>query len=260
MLSVSTQIAVSDDLNLFRKMLKSVSFADEIIVFNLERRDGETKKIFQEFAVKVIEVKTPKVVEAIRSRQVKEAGGDWVLVMDFDEVIPSKLAQEIKSVTTSSANLPAYAIRRRNFSLGYPLRHGGWGDDYVPRLFCRADFLSWPTEIHSLPQVNGEIGRLNSAMEHHKDSSLSQMIEKTNRYSEIEAEQFFKGGLPRVTPLTLVRKSVMEFIRRYFIRLGFLDGAIGLFQSVYQGYSVFITYAKLYELQHRSNHVRSTQQ
>jgi hypothetical protein len=41
----------------------------------------------------------------------------------------------------------------------------------------------------------------------------------------------------------------MEFIRRYFLKRGYLDGRIGLFQSLYQGYSVFISYAKLYELQ-----------
>ena len=88
-------------------------------------------------------------------------------------------------------------------------------------------------------------------MEHHKDASLAQMVTKTNRYSAIEAEQFFHGGLPLVTPFTLFRKPTMEFIRRYLLKRGFLDGSIGLIQSLYQAYSVFISYAKLYELQHK---------
>ena len=90
-------------------------------------------------------------------------------------------------------------------------------------------------------------------MEHHKDASLVQMVAKTNRYSDIEARLFFEGGLAPVTPLTLLRKSTMEFIRRYFLKRGYLDGAIGLFQSLYQGYSVFISYAKLYSLQHKND-------
>lgn len=249
MLSVSTQIARGDDLSLFSKMLKSVSFAGELIIFNLERDDPPALKLYQDFKAKVVNVKTPKVVEEIRARQVRETVGDWVLIMDFDEIVTPSLAKEIKALISHPSQSGAYAIPRRNFSLGYPLNHGGWGDDYVPRLFRQTDFIAWPTNIHSLPHVKGKIGRLKSFMEHHKDASLSQMVEKTNRYSQIEARQFLAGGLPRVTPLTLIRKSMMEFIRRYFFKLGFLDGAIGLFQAIYQGYSVFITYAKLYELQ-----------
>lgn len=253
MLSVSTQLAREDDLAVFATMLKSVAFADELLVFNMERTDDAFTKLCQKYSARVVTIKTPKIVELIRARQVNEAKGDWVLIMDFDEVITSELSHEIKIITgAKTAPHSAYSIKRRNFSLGYPLRHGGWGDDYVPRLFRRNEFISWPTEIHSLPQFNGSLGNLVHYMEHHKDASLAQMVAKTNRYSDIEARQFFAGGLPQVTPLTLLRKSSMEFIRRYILKLGLLDGVIGLLQSMYQGYSVFITYAKLYELQRKS--------
>jgi hypothetical protein len=252
MLSVSTQITRGDDLAIFERMLKSVTFADQLIIFNMERDDEAARKIFKRYKAQVINVKTPKVVEGIRARQVKEAKGEWVLVMDFDEVVTPALQKEILAVEQGNATShSAFAIKRRNYSLGYQLRHGGWGDDYVPRLFKRTEFIGWPPEIHSLPKVKNSIGRLSAFMEHHKDASLAQMVEKTNRYSDIEARQFFEGKLPRVTPLTLLRKSIMEFIRRYFLKFGFLDGIIGLFQSLYQGYSVFITYAKLYELQRK---------
>lgn len=250
MLSVSTQIACGEDLLSFAAMLKSVAFADQIIIFNMDRTDKPAKDLFKQYGAKVINVKTPKVVEVIRSDQVK-AGKDWVLIMDYDEIIPSALAKEIESVIKKSS-FSTYLIRRRNFSLGMALSHGGWGDDAVPRLFKVSDFVSWPKEIHSLPLSKGKSTTLANYMEHHKDASLSQMVEKTNRYSDIEARQFFEGGLPVVTPFTLIRKTVMEFIRRYFLKLGFLDGRIGLFQSFYQGYSVFITYSKLYELQRKN--------
>lgn len=252
MLSVSTQIAREDSLDTFEAMLRSVSFADELVIFNMERDDIEVKKIFSKYKAKVIEVKTPKVVETIRSREVKEASGDWVLVMDYDEVIPEMLKGEILAITQNQASCSAYAIGRDNYSLGYPLRHGGWERDYVVRLIRKADFISWPTNIHSTPLVKGSTIKTVKSMEHHKDANLEQMIAKTIRYSDIEAQQFFDGGMAPVTVLTLIRKSVMEFIRRYFLKQGFLDGRIGLFQSLYQGYSVFISYAKLYELQSKT--------
>jgi hypothetical protein len=249
MLCVSTQIAREDSLITFEAMLKSVSFADELIIFNMERTDKEVLALCKKYQAKVIEIKTPKIVELIRDRQIKESSSNWVLIMDYDEIIPEALQNEILAITKNVASCSAYAIPRDNFSLGYKLRHGGWERDYVVRLIQKAQFVSWPTNIHSTPVVKGSTIKTIHAMEHHKDASLAQMVAKTNRYSEIEAELFHEGGLAPVTQLTLLRKSIMEFIRRYFLKYGFLDGRIGLLQSLYQGYSVFVSYAKLYELQ-----------
>jgi len=252
MLSVSTQIAREDDLRVFAAMLDSVSFASHLTIYNFGRSDEDFAKIVKRYNAKLVEIKQPfpTVVEAIRSREVNEANNDWVLIMDFDEIITDKLKEEIlTTISLKDAPFKTYAFRRRNFSLGYPLKYGGWGDDYVVRLFHKKNFVGWPTDIHSTPTVKGKIGKLEFLMEHHKDASLSQMIAKTNRYSAQEAKQFFEGGLAQVTPLTLIRKSTMEFLRRYFFKLGMLDGRIGLIQSLYQAFSVFVTYAKLYELQ-----------
>jgi len=249
MLCVSTQIAQSDDLASFEAMLRSVSFAGELIIFNMERTDPEAHALFAKYKARIISVKTPQVVEAIRDRQIKEATGDWVLIMDFDEVIPVDLQNEILAIISNSASCPAYAIPRINYSLGYPLTRGGWERDSVIRLVRRRDFVSWPSNIHSAPVMRGLTIKTIHAMEHHKDTSLTQMVDKTNRYSQIEAGQFYQGRLASVTPLTLLRKWWMETLRRGIFKRGFLDGKIGLIQSLYQGYSVFITYAKLYELQ-----------
>lgn len=249
MLSVSTQISRDDSLTVFSQMLSSVSFADELIIFNMEREDQEALALFAKFKARVINVKTPKIVETIRERQVKEAKGDWVLIMDYDEVIPIDLQGEIIAITENMASCSAYSIGRDNYSLGYPLKHGGWERDYVVRLIRTADFLSWPTNIHSRPQVKGSTIKTTKAMEHHKDESLEQMVSKTNRYSDIEAAQFYAGKMAKVTPLTILRKWWMESFRRGVIKRGLLDGRIGLIQSLYQGFSVFISYAKLYELQ-----------
>lgn len=252
MLSVSTQIAKEDDLTTFEKMLKSLSFADEILIFNMQRDDQAARELFSKYQARVINISTPPIVEHIRQTQLEQAKGDWVLVMDYDEVIPAPLAQEIsKTITGHNPQFAGYFIHRRNFSLGYPLSHGGFGEDLVARLFYKQAFSNWPKEIHSLPTLKGEYGTLKNHMEHHKDASLAQMVAKTNRYSAIEAKQFYEGGLAPVGIFTLFRKPLMEFIRRYLLKSGFLDGKIGLLQAIYQSYSVFLSYAKLYELQNK---------
>lgn len=252
MLSVSTQFTPTDDKDQFKKMLNSVNFADEIVIFAYEGSDTaylESQRAY--FPLKIVKVGHPKVVEVIRARQVRESKGEWVLVMDFDEIVTVDLKKEILKAIESGPSV--YAVRRRNFSLGYPLKHGGWGDDYVLRLFHKDVFTDWPTDIHSTPLFKGELKKLQGFLEHHKDKSLTYIVNKTNRYSDVEAQQFYEGGLPAVTSFTLVRKTGMEIFRRYILKKGFLDGKIGLIQSLYQGFSVFISYAKLFELQERQD-------
>lgn len=252
MLCVSTQLAKDDSLSTFEAMLKSVSFADELIIFNMERSDREALDLFAKYKAKVIKVKTPKIVEEIRQKQVEASSCDWVLIMDYDEVITPDLAGEIDAITQNQASCSAYMIGRDNYSLGMPLRHGGWQRDYVVRLIRKKDFVSWGTNIHSKPVVKGSTIKTTFAMEHHKDASLEQMVTKTNRYSDIESTQFKEGGMAPVTGLTLIRKWWMETFRRAVLKKGLLDKKIGLIQSMYQGFSVFISYAKLFEKQNHT--------
>lgn len=254
MLCVSTQIARGESLSIFENMLKSVTFADELIIFNMERKDEEAKKLFAKYKAKVIDVKPPKIVEEIRQQQIEQASADWVLIMDYDEVITQDLAGEIQAITENQASCSAYMIGRGNYSLSYPMSHGGWERDYVVRLIRKKDFVSWGTNIHSKPVVKGSTIKTTFAMEHHKDASLEQMVEKTDRYSDIETQQFYAGGMAPVTPVTLCRKWIMEMLRRGIFKRGLLDKRIGLIQAMYQGFSVFISYAKLYELQSKVDH------
>lgn len=254
MLTVSTHLSLSDDFATFKRMLSSASFADNILIFAYKGvPQTHLSELKRNPKVKIISIEPVPLVEHIRTRQIQEAKGDWVLILDFDEIVSPQLAQEIRKIVSQDSHCPStYYLRRRNFSLGYPLNHGGWGDDSILRLFYSKDFLDWPHSIHSTPTYCGETGRLFGVLEHHKDATLSYMVRKTNLYSDAEAKLFLDGGMAPVTRLTLVRKPIMEFLRRYYFKLGFLDGAIGLIQALYQSYSVFLTYAKLYELQAQS--------
>ena len=253
MLSLVVTVSPEDDLQLFQQTINSVPFADEIIVYvieglNLAKKDLPSK-------TKLIPIPRPKIVELIRDKQIRQTKGDWVLVLDADEVVSPLLQQEISGLIDQSSpeGVGAYALPRQNYSLGYRIRHGGWNDDYQVRLIYKPNFISWPKTIHASPQIRGKVVKLKSPLKHYKDPSLSFIVDKTNRYSDSEAELFFKGGLPLVTPFTLFRKINMEIFRRAILKLGLLDGAIGIIQSIYQGFSVFITYAKLYEKQLNHN-------
>ena len=63
---------------------------------------------------------------------------------------------------------------------------------------------------------------------------------------DIEADLLLKAG-KQVKTLTFFRKFLGELYRRLIKNFGFLDGEIGIIESIYQAFSKTITYIYLYE-------------
>ena len=60
----------------------------------------------------------------------------------------------------------------------------------------------------------------------------------------------------RTGPLALLAHPPAAFLRNYLLRRGFLDGTVGLTISLMNSYSVFLKFAKLWELQ--NSHLPTT--
>jgi hypothetical protein len=75
------------------------------------------------------------------------------------------------------------------------------------------------------------------------------MVEKTNKWSEIEAELLFEAGHPKMNFARFCSAAFREFWYRGIVKLGFLDGTTGVIEIIYQMYSRLITYSKLWEKQ-----------
>jgi hypothetical protein len=55
----------------------------------------------------------------------------------------------------------------------------------------------------------------------------------------------------RTGPLAIVAHPLAAFLRNFVLRRGFLDGTVGLTISLMNSYSVFLKFAKLWELQQK---------
>jgi hypothetical protein len=75
------------------------------------------------------------------------------------------------------------------------------------------------------------------------------MVEKTNKWSVIEARLRFDAGHPPVVWWRFPRVMLQAFSNSYITQGGWKAGAVGLMESMFQAFSIFITYAKLWELQ-----------
>ncbi|WP_163557865.1 glycosyltransferase family 2 protein [Halomonas sp. NO4] len=167
---------------------------------------------------------------------------DWVLSLDADEHPDATLLQTLEDWNSDTRRNVAGEIRRNNLLLGKVVRHSGWGNDWLIRLFNRRYCNFSDAMVHESVTVGEEtrVVRLEGAIVHQAVSDLSQFLEKVNRYSSIRAEHS-RRSLP---PALILAKSLFAFVRTYCFRLGFLDGWRGLVIAFSNANGVFWKHMK----------------
>jgi len=208
-------------------------------------------------------------VETVRESGIRQVKTDWVLILDADERITNELAEEIQNVIDVGNDLRVvpnievrhtgrtlqethFKIPRKNiFGHTKWLKYGGWWPDYQIRLINKKYFIDWPKRIHSTPKIKGNVGFLKNPIIHYFHGDLDKMVEKTIVFEDIESDLLHKAGRPATTS-TFFRKYLAELWRRLFKELGFLDGTLGVIESIYQAFSKTITYLFLYEKRNKS--------
>lgn len=216
------------DKELFENAKKTLSFCNEIILVK-----GENGS-FNDW----------------RNEGLKRSKMDWILYLDSDEEITKELENEILDlIKAQSQEFNYYAIPRRNKIFGKEFKYSGQYPDYQKRLFKRNKLTKWTGEVHEEPQIEGAIGHLKSPILHHKNMTISEMVEKTNKWSEIEAKLMFEANHPPMNLARFMSAGFREFIKRFIKEKAFLDGKEGIIYGIYQIYSKLISYSKLWEMQ-----------
>jgi hypothetical protein len=99
--------------------------------------------------------------------------------------------------------------------------------------------------------VEGGAGRLTGELQHYSYRNLDDHLERINRYTTLAARQMYESGR-RARVLDLVIHPPAAFLRNYVLRRGFADGTAGLTISLVNAYSVLLKFAKLWELDRKS--------
>jgi len=174
---------------------------------------------------------------------------DWIFWIDADEVVTNGLSKELIGFKTTSPRFSAYSIPRKAFFLGRWIKHSGWYPGRVTRLFNRHRVRFSENDVHEHLVVEGEIGKLNSDLEHFTDPNIYHYFQKFNRYTTLAAEEMVKKG--RSFSIIDLLRPVGIFIKMYFLKLGFLDGIQGFILAVFSSAYVFTKYCKFWELKNK---------
>lgn len=227
--------------------LDSVSFCDEIVLVDSNSTD-RTSEIAKRMNAKVFNVGMDDFSK-LRNFGLEKAKGDWILYVDADERVTPSLREEIiRSINNPIGQYAGFRIQRKNFYFG---NHEWPAVEKLERMFRKDSLQGWHGRLHESPKVSGSIGDLDGYLFHYSHRDIASMLAKTLEWSEIEAELRFRAGHPKVVEWRFFRVILTAFFDSYVKQEGWKAGVVGLVESVYQAFSIFITYARLWELQQK---------
>lgn len=245
MTNISAIIIAKNAEEMIGDCIDSVKFCDEIIVVDNNSTD-RTVELLKILGIKVFTYGSESFAE-LRNYGLKKTKGKWVLYVDSDERVTPELASSIKHQASSSKNeYSAFKLKRKNFYFG---NHEWPYVEKLERLFKKEDLKKWKGKLHETPIISGEVGELDGLLLHYSHRDLTSMLEKTIDWSETEAELRFNTNHPKMSWWRFFRVMITAFWNSYITQKGYKAGTAGLIESIYQSFSMFITYARLWELQ-----------
>lgn len=250
MIGLSVIIITRNEASNIEACLRSVSFADEVIVLDSGSSDA-TPTLARDLGATVHVTQDWPGFGIQKNRALALAHQPWVLSLDADERVSPKLASLIQqAMRTGSA--AGFEIPRLTQFCGQWIHHCGWTPDYVTRLFKREAACFSDDLVHERVQISAPVGRLSEPLLHYSYPTPSHYWRKLDSYSQAWAQQRFERG--QTTSMSRAALSgVVAFIRSYVLRLGFLDGAMGFAVCSMQAQATFGKYFALYCLNQKND-------
>jgi glycosyltransferase involved in cell wall biosynthesis len=256
-LPVTVTIITKNEAKHIAAAIASASWADEIIVVDSGSTD-ETVPIAKSMRTRV-EFRAWTGWIDQKNYAAALASNDWIFSLDADERITPGLATEIRSLLVGNPPNRGYRVPRVTFHLGRWIRTTDFFPDFQTRLYDRR-VARWSGKyVHESIGVDGPVGELRSELQHYSYDDLRDHLDRINHYTTLAARQMHESGR-RAGPLDLIVHPPAAFLRNYVLRRGFRDGMVGLTLSAVNAYSVFLKFAKLWELQERSGKVEEAEE
>lgn len=247
-LSITAIILTKNEQTMVVNCIETLRWCKEIIVIDSQSTDSTVQ--LAKRAGAVVYSTGQDAFDKRRNYALSKVRTDWVFYIDADERVTPELKAEIVRVIAERSET-ALTLQRKNIHYGEWLRYGGWDKDFVTRIFKTENLRGWKGKIHESAVYTGENYILNQPLIHLTHRNMVDGLYKTIAWTGYEAELLFEAGQPQVTPTVLLRKTVMEFVRRAFQWNGRRDGIQGWIEAMVQAMNRFIVYERLWELQQK---------
>ena len=242
---ISIAVIAKNEADRIDCLLRSCSFADEIVVVDSGSTDG-TQTLCKNAGARVIFNEWPGHV-AQKQFAMDATSSEWILCLDADEEVSDALAKEIlNAVENAGQDLCAFSMPRLSRYLGRWIKHGGWYPDRKVRLVRRGRGIWQGVNPHDKLVADGEIEHLTHPIFHYVYRGIADQVVTINSFSDIYARQNIPQGSWFVAAGFL--HSFGKFFECYVWKLGLLDGIPGLVIAMNSAWYVFLKHAKRWEL------------
>ncbi len=250
-MKISAVIIAGNEETKIAKAIKSVLWADEVIVVDSESTDL-TREIAESLGCRVLIRKWTGFADQ-KQFGVDSARNDWILSLDADEMVSECLHREIVSLFADpNARIGgAYRIARLSSYMGRPIRHSGWYPDWQLRLFDRRKARWNDAIIHESVYVldGGKVEKIKGEILHYSvDNAAQHHLMIGTRYAPLAARQMFEKGR-RTTLLGVMFAGPAAFLSTFILKAGFLDGFPGFCIARFAAQHAFLKRLILFELQ-----------
>jgi glycosyltransferase involved in cell wall biosynthesis len=236
-----TLITLNEERDLPRALASVRGLADEMLVVDSGSTD-RTGDVARAHGARVLERVWTDFSDQ-KNFAAAQAAHDWIFSLDADEELSPALQEELRRWKETDPAAAAYEMPRRARYLGRWIRHSGWYPDYKRRLY-RRDRARFVGALHESLAVEGAVGRLRSDLYHHTFATLAEHHARIEHYSRLTARALYAASR-RQWLLPLLVAPPWMFLRTYFGKLGFLDGAAGWHIARLTARTSYLKYAGL---------------
>jgi glycosyltransferase involved in cell wall biosynthesis len=238
--TISAILITRNETSNIDRCLRSVSWCDEIVVVDSESTDDTVDRCVRHGAKVVI--RPFMGFGNQKNAALALATSDWVFSIDADEVVTPELRSSIERAITEPA-YDAYIVRRRFFFLGQRLQHGRGSVDMLTRLIRSGTGTFSDVLVHEGLLPNGPTGVLEGELEHYSYETISQVLEKFNRYTTLAATEMRGQGIKRSVVGTFLWWP-LYFVKFYVLHGHWRNGVYGFVWSALSSWYPFIKVAK----------------
>lgn len=238
-------IAKNEEAKIASCIASAEGLADEVVVVDAYSEDN-TLQTARQAGARVYQRRFDGFA-AQKNFALSKVRSAWALNLDADETLSPELKEEIRSVIKNTSHA-GFDIPFSNYFLGKKMNHSGLNKEYHVRL-VRTDKARYEGGlVHEGLKVDGTVGKLRGHIRHYSYDSIESYFRKFNKYTSLAARQMYAGGRRFSLPFVLITIP-FEFLKRYALKLGILDGMRGFLWACFSSFYVFVKYMKLWALE-----------
>lgn len=242
---ISVVVITKNEENNIADCLKSVSWADEIIILDDNSVD-RTAEIARQFTGRVF-FRQMDVEGVHRNYAYGLAKNNWVLSLDADERVSPELAEEIGRLFSNQTKNIVFTVPIKTYIGKFWIRHGGWYPASKVRLFDKRVVKYEEKGVHPRIIYHGTCGHLKGDIVHYSYRDFHDYFQSLNSQTTLEAQKWFEEKR-KIGFLKVYRKFLSRFLKGYIWELGFMDGLIGLMIAYGDGLYQVMSYIKYKEM------------